>query len=138
MVISERRATFIGLLFLLGLCAVSVEGELSKRANDKVDAKRSLFKDDESFWSRFVQEVTSSSFTPEPTPAPTPAPVPGPTPDPTPSPTREPAPGPTPLPTPEPTPDPTPSPSEAPMDFCETDVSVLIFSRDNRFDDPLA
>lgn len=51
----------------------------NKAADAKANGRRELFQDDESFWSRFVQEVTSSSITEAPTPAPSAAPSEAPT-----------------------------------------------------------
>ena len=109
------------LLCLLGLSAAAAASSDKKHNNkNKVagDAdKRKLFQDDENFWTRFVQEVSSSSLTAGPTPEPTP----GPTPFPTTPPQVDP--------TPEPTPAPTPEPSTAPTDFCETEVRIRKPSR---------
>lgn len=107
MVKFEKKA--VALLLLLSIFAVDADG--GAKANNvrgrATDGKRALFQDDESFWTRYVQEISSSSLTPPPTPEPTPGPTPEPTPQPSPG----------------PTPDPTPAPSSSPTDFCETDVS---------------
>lgn len=104
MVKFEKKA--VALLLLL-----SAFGADAAKNND---GKGALFQDDEAFWSRFVNQVSSSSLTAAPTPEPSPGPTPKPTPQPSPGPT------------PEPTPAPTPAPSDAPTDFCETDVSLII------------
>ena len=71
-------------LCLLGL-ASAVSADNNNKRNDLQNQvvgeaeKRNLFHDDENFWSRFVQEVTSSSITPPPSPGPTPEPSAAPT-----------------------------------------------------------
>ena len=107
---------------LLSLTVITGSTDVHEDSQYEPD-QRNLFRDDENFWSRFVQEVTSSSFTPQPTPDPTP----GPTPNPTPNPTPKPTPGPTPGPTPEPTPGPTNEPSASPTDYCEAEVRRFRF-----------
>ena len=82
----------VALLLLLSNFGADADDQAkaSQVRGGTVDGKRALFQDDEKFWTRFVQEVSSSSLTmpptPEPTPEPTPQPTPGPTPDPTPAP----------------------------------------------------
>ena len=97
----SRTAAVVALLLFLIAFSGKAEGHDENRiyASDE----NNLFHDDENFWSRFVEEVTSSSFTPPPTPPPTPGP------------------------TPEPTPGPTPEPSSSPTDFCETEVRTFSF-----------
>ena len=104
MVKFEMKA--VALLFLLSTFGTDADdrAKANQVRGGTTDGKRALFQDDESFWTRFVQEISSSSLTMPPTP------------DPTPEPTPQPSPG--------PTPDPTPAPSSAPTDFCETDVSL--------------
>ena len=75
----------VALSLLLILC-VSGSGA-NEDANNLNSLRRDLSTegeqqhlDDETFWSRFVQEVVSSSFTKAPTPAPSPRPTLAPTP----------------------------------------------------------
>ena len=65
-------------LLVFGAAPTATAREDIAQNNNAADAnneQRNLFQDDENFWSRFVQEVTSSSFTEEPSAAPSEAPT---------------------------------------------------------------
>jgi hypothetical protein len=131
MVKGEGLVALVALLLLWAPFGIAAANNKATERN--VDgAQRDLLQDDNAFWSRFVDEVVSSSLAPAP--APTPDPAPGPTPMPTLFPTTppvlDPTPPPTPTPTEAPTPGPTqpptPSPTEIPTDICITDVRACV------------
>ena len=70
-------------LLLCGTASTATARNNARKNNKPADAnaseQRNLFQDDENFWSRFVQEVTSSSVTEAPTPAPSASPSEAPT-----------------------------------------------------------
>ena len=77
-----RQPTASAVVLLLCLLGLSSAAPASAGKNNKATGEadqRKLFKDDENFWTRFVQEISSSSLTKPPTPAPTPEPSAGPT-----------------------------------------------------------
>ena len=65
--------------FALLLCcsasAASARDNAHQTTDNKAHDQRDLFQDDENFWSRFVQEVTSSSITEAPSAAPSESPT---------------------------------------------------------------
>lgn len=69
---------FSALLVLMVGVAPGFVAAAPKAKTDDTE-KRNLFQDDEDFWSRFVQEVTSSIITPSPTPFPSEVPSSAPT-----------------------------------------------------------
>ena len=124
------------LIVLLSLVNAAQSSEGDNNAQRAV-----VLEEDNNFWSRFVQEVASSSLTEQPAPTltqppaqpatPVPTGIPGPTEPPTPSPTQPPAQPPTQPPveslTPLPTINPTTTPTEAPTDVevaCLVDVAI--------------
>lgn len=65
----------VALLLCSTVSQASARDDTPQNTDAQANEKRNLFQDDENFWSRFVQEVTSSSITEEPSAAPSQAPT---------------------------------------------------------------